>query len=138
MAGIGFALVAIALARLFLRWGGRLYEARRFAAIYAFASPLPFIAVLAGWTVTETGRQPYIVYGLLKTADTVAPVAAQAVASSLALFVIVYLVLLAAFFFYAARLVFRGPHEEDMPAHALRPGADAAPARTGGYVVTPA
>jgi cytochrome d ubiquinol oxidase subunit I len=132
MVGIGFALVAIALAGLFLRWRGRLYDARRFAAICAFSSPLPFIAVLAGWTVTETGRQPYIVYGLLKTADAAAPVAAQAVASSLVLFVIVYLVLLAAFFFYAARFVFRGPHEEETPTHALRPGIDAAPARMGG------
>ncbi len=131
MVGIGIVLLAIALAGLLLRWRGRLYEARGFAAICAFSSPLPFIAVLAGWTVTETGRQPYIVYGLLKTADAAAPVAAQAVASSLVLFIIVYLVLLAAFFFYAARFVFRGPHEGETPGHALRPGVDAAPARTG-------
>jgi cytochrome d ubiquinol oxidase subunit I len=109
MVGIGVALLGIALAGLWLRWRGRLYDTRWFAIVAACSSPLSFIAILAGWTVTETGRQPYVVYGLLKTADVAAPVAAQAVASSLTLFVVVYLVLLAAFFFYAARHVLRGP-----------------------------
>jgi cytochrome d ubiquinol oxidase subunit I len=124
MVGIGFTLLAIAVAGLWLRWRGRLYDTRWFAVVAAFSSPLSFIAILAGWTVTETGRQPYLVYGLLKTADAAAPVAAQAVASSLLLFVMVYLVLLAAFFFYAARHVFRGPES----ASAAPPPAAAATA----------
>jgi cytochrome d ubiquinol oxidase subunit I len=124
MVGIGLALLAIAVVGLWLRWRGRLYDTRWFAIVAAFSSPLSFIAILAGWTVTETGRQPYLVYGLLKTADAAAPVAAQAVASSLLLFVTVYLVLLAAFFFYAARHVFRGPES----ASAAPPPAAAATA----------
>jgi len=130
MVGIGLALLAIAAAGLYLRWRGRLYDTRWFALLCACSSPLPFIAVLAGWTVTETGRQPWVVNGYLRTGDAVAPVAAGAVAASLALFVIVYLVLLAAFFWYAARLVFRGPGEATPPERPeeTRPGIDALPA----------
>jgi cytochrome d ubiquinol oxidase subunit I len=130
MVGIGLAMLAIALTGVALRWRGRLYDTRWFSVLCAFSSPLGFIAVLAGWTVTETGRQPYVVYGYLRTADAVAPIAAHAVATSLVLFVIVYLVLLAAFFFYAGRAVLHGPTERDTtPAH---PGIDSAPARHGG------
>ncbi len=126
MVGIGLVLLAIAVIGLYLRWRGRLYDTRWFAVVSAFSSPLSFIAILAGWTVTETGRQPYVVYGHLRTADAVAPIAASAVSSSLALFVIVYLVLLAAFFWYAARMVFRGPVETEKPERPeeLRPGFD--------------
>ncbi|HZU90404.1 MAG TPA: cytochrome ubiquinol oxidase subunit I, partial [Stellaceae bacterium] len=91
---------------------------------------LPFFAILAGWTVTEVGRQPYVVYGYLRTADAVSPVAPHAVATSLALFFIVYSVLLLAFFWYAGHIVLRGPmiHEPAEQPHAVRPGKDAAPA----------
>ncbi|HJU16246.1 MAG TPA: cytochrome ubiquinol oxidase subunit I [Stellaceae bacterium] len=130
MVGIGALMVLIALAGLALRLFGRLYDTRWFAALCAFSSPLPFFAILAGWTVTEVGRQPYIVYGYLRTADAVSPVAPRAVETSLALFFIVYAVLLLAFFWYAAHIVFRGPtvHEPAERPHAVRPGKDAAPA----------
>jgi cytochrome d ubiquinol oxidase subunit I len=131
MVGIGVVLVLIAFAGAFLRWRGRLYDTGWFAIVCALSSPLGFLAVLAGWTVTEVGRQPYIVYGLLRTVDAVAPVTARAVTASLVLFVIVYAVLLAAFFFYAARTVFQGPAVHapaDRPAE-VRPGKDAALAR---------
>ena len=115
-----------------LRWRGRLYDTRWFGMVCAFSSPLPFIAILAGWTVTETGRQPWIVQNHLRTADAAAPVAASAVSTSLALFVIVYLVLLTAFFWYVARLVFRGPGEEKpVRPEEMRPGFDSLPSRLG-------
>jgi cytochrome d ubiquinol oxidase subunit I len=130
MVGIGVVLLAIALAGFWLRWRGQLYDTRWFNIVCAFSSPLSFIAILAGWTVTETGRQPYVVYGVLRTADAAAPVAAGAVGTSLILFIAVYLVLLAAFFWYAGRLVFRGPGAAvpDEDPRATRPGVDAAPA----------
>ena len=128
MVGVWCVLFAIAMIGAWLRWRGRLYDARWFGFICAFSSPLGFIAILSGWTVTEVGRQPYVVYGHLRTADAVAPVAAQAVATSLLLFVLVYLVLLAAFFGYAGRIVFRGPdiHEPAKDPNAVRPGIGAA------------
>jgi cytochrome d ubiquinol oxidase subunit I len=132
MVGIGLALLAIAVVGLWLRWRGRLYDTRWFAIVAAFSSPLSFIAILAGWTVTETGRQPYVVYGLLKTAQAAAPVAGSAVASSLLLFVIVYLVLLGAFFFYAARLVFTGPQSVPSAPRPAAPAIATSPAPWGG------
>jgi cytochrome d ubiquinol oxidase subunit I len=132
MVGCGLILIAIAWMGLWLRWRGRLYDTGWFSFICAFASPLGFIAILAGWTVTETGRQPWIVYGRMRTAEAVAPVNAVAVASSFALFILVYFVLLATFFYFALRIVLAGPHAAS-PGHgplAVRPGRDSAPART--------
>ena len=131
MVGIGLVLLAIVLVGAVLRWRGRLYDTRWFSVVCAFSSPLPFLAILAGWTVTETGRQPYVVYGLLRTADAVSPVAPAAVFGSLALFVVVYTVLLIAFFFYATRLVLRGPelHDPRRDPASVRPGIDSAVAR---------
>jgi cytochrome d ubiquinol oxidase subunit I len=128
MVGVGLTLIAIAWTGLYLRWRGRLYDTPWFSFVCAFSSPLGFIAILSGWTVTEAGRQPWAVYGQLRTADAVAPVAAGAVAASFALFVLIYLVLLIAFFYYAGRIVLRGPHMAEDPL-ALRPGRDSAPAR---------
>jgi cytochrome d ubiquinol oxidase subunit I len=132
MVGCGLTLIAIAWMGLWLRWRGRLYDTGWFSFICAFASPLGFVAILAGWTVAETGRQPWIVYGQMRTADAVAPVNAASVASSFALFVVVYFVLLATFFYFAVRIVLAGPETSDPEREplAVRPGRDSAPART--------
>ncbi|MDB5603532.1 MAG: Cytochrome bd ubiquinol oxidase, subunit [Bradyrhizobium sp.] len=130
MVGLWLLMLMLVLAGTWLRRRGRLDRARWFHIACVCASPLPFLAVLSGWTTTEVGRQPYLVYGLLRTANAVSPVAAPAVAGSLALFVIVYAALLIAFFFYLARAVVHGPMEE--PAEdpkAVRPGLVSAPAR---------
>ncbi len=130
MVGIGVVIFLIALAGLVLRLMRRLYDTRLFAALCAFSSPLPFLAILCGWTVTEVGRQPYVVYGYLRTADAVSPLKPSAVATSLGLFFIVYSLLLLAFFWYATRIVLRGPEIEHPAEHpmAVRPGKDSAPA----------
>jgi cytochrome d ubiquinol oxidase subunit I len=130
MVGIGVVMFLIALAGLVLRLSRRLYDTSWFAAICAFSSPLPFLAILCGWTVTEVGRQPYVVYGLLRTADAVSPLRPGAVVTSLVLFFIVYSVLLLAFFWYATRIVLRGPEIGEPAEHpmAVRPGKDSAPA----------
>jgi len=78
-------------------------------------TPLGFIAVLAGWTVTETGRQPWIIYGALRTADAVAPVTAAAVTTSLLIFFLLYNVLLLAFVWFAGRVALRGPTDPAKP-----------------------
>lgn len=131
MVGIGLMLIGISVVAAWLRWRGRLYDTRWFNMICAFSSPLPFIAVLSGWTVTEVGRQPFVVYGQLRTADAVSPVAVHAVTASLILFVIVYTVLLIAFFAYATRIVLRGPRRETEPSPAeVRPGINSAVAQS--------
>ncbi len=91
------------------------------------ATPLGFLAIVAGWTVTETGRQPFVVYGHLRTADAVTVQPAGAVLSSLILFFVVYNTLLLAFFWYGARVAMRGPDPlSDEPPNAVRPGLEQA------------
>jgi len=78
--------------------------------------PSGFIAVLAGWITTEVGRQPYTVYGLLRTADSVSPIAAPAVAASLIAFIVVYFLVFGAGTYYLLRLMAHAPdpHEPDI------------------------
>jgi cytochrome d ubiquinol oxidase subunit I len=127
MVGIGLILIGTAVAGAVLRWRGRLFDAWRFHLFVMLVAPLGFIAVLAGWTVTETGRQPYVVYGLLRTADAVAPVAASAVSLTLGLFALLYAALMLTFLWFAARLVRRGP--QSTPADAARAQARPGPAQ---------
>ncbi len=125
MAGIGMILLATAITGAVLRWRGRLYDTRWFQLLAMATSPLGFIAVLAGWTTTEAGRQPWVIYGQLRTADAVAPVTAHAVTTTLLIFFAVYMVLLAAFLIYAGRLALRGPEGGILPDPRLvRPGLD--------------
>lgn len=111
---MGMLLVAVAVTGLVLRARGRLYEKRWFLRACVLSMPLGFVAVVAGWVTTETGRQPWAVYHLLRTADAATPLPAGSVALSLALFVAVYAALLAVFLYFAYHMVLRGP-EETLP-----------------------
>ncbi|MBZ9891515.1 cytochrome ubiquinol oxidase subunit I [Mesorhizobium sp. BR1-1-3] len=125
MVGIGLILLATAVTGAALRWSHRLYDTRWFQLITMATTPLGFIAVLAGWTTTEAGRQPWVIYGQLRTIDAVAPVAAGAVATTLAIFVVVYMVLLLAFLWFAGRIAIRGPRDTSASDPRLvRPGLD--------------
>src|ERR1700676_3394564 len=125
MVGLGFLMLGLGLLSLYARWRDKLYQ-WRWLHLFALAmGPAGFIAVLAGWFTTEVGRQPFTVYGLLRTADSASPLAAPAVGSSLLGFVIVYFIIYAAGLTYLFRLMAAPPHpgEEgpsgDMPAHAV-------------------
>lgn len=115
MAGIGVLLLITAVTGLVLRLRGKLYFTKWFQYLAMAVTPLGFIAVLAGWTVTETGRQPWIIYGALRTADAVAPVTAAAVTTSLLIFFLLYNVLLLAFVWFAGRVALRGPADTAKP-----------------------
>src|SRR5690606_38502926 len=82
MVGIGALMLLIGLASLWLRWRGRLYESTWLHRSAIAMAPSGFIAVLAGWVTTEVGRQPFTVYGLLRTADSASPIEAPAVGTS--------------------------------------------------------
>jgi cytochrome d ubiquinol oxidase subunit I len=91
--------------------------------------PAGFIAVIAGWMTTEVGRQPFTIYGVLRTADSVSPLAAPAVAMSLIAFIVVYFAVFGMGTWYLLRLMSHAPHphESDVPnapAHAagITPG----------------
>ena len=96
MVGLGLLMMGLGLFSLLMRFRGALYSSRP-AALFAVAmAPSGFVAVIAGWVTTEVGRQPFVVYGLLRTADAASPLAAPAVASSLIAFIVVYFVVFTA------------------------------------------
>lgn len=109
MVGIGFFFLFLAACGLWLRWRGALDRRRWFLRLCVLASPLGFVAVIAGWIVAEVGRQPWVVHGLMRTAEAVSPVSASQVSTSLVLFVSIYGLLFAAFLYYAGRVVAKGP-----------------------------
>ena len=109
MVGCGLVMILLAWLGVALWWRGRLEQSRAYLRLLCLGAPLGFIAVLAGWVTTEVGRQPWVVYGVLRTADGVSPVAAGNVAASLSLFVVVYAVLFYAFLRFFAFLVRCGP-----------------------------
>ena len=90
MVGLGFAMLGLGMWSLFARWRKSLYEWTWLHKAAVLMGPSGFVAVLAGWITTEVGRQPWTVYGVLRTADSVSPIAAPAVATSLLVFIIVY------------------------------------------------
>jgi cytochrome d ubiquinol oxidase subunit I len=113
MVGIGVIMLLVAVVGQFLRLRGRLWESRWFLRLCPWLAPLGFIAVIAGWTTTEVGRQPWTVYGLLRTADSVSPSLTGAdVAWSLALYIVVYLIMFPTGIAFMAGLVRRGPQEQ--------------------------
>src|SRR6202008_2744776 len=130
MVGMGLLMLTLGLFSLWERWRGRLYQTRLLHIFAMLMGPAGFIAVIAGWVTTETGRQPFTVYGLLRTADSVSPLAAPAVGASLLAFVIVYFVVYAAGLTYWSRLMTQPPH----PGEAGPPSN--VPARAAG--ITPA
>jgi cytochrome d ubiquinol oxidase subunit I len=109
MVGVGLLLIAIGWVGAWLWWRGRLETSRWYLWPVAQAWWLGFVAVLSGWVVTETGRQPWIAHGILRTADAISPVPGASIASTLALFVQVYGVVFTMGIYYINRLIDKGP-----------------------------
>jgi len=109
--------VLMALLGLWSGWARlrkSLFQSRALNIAALIMAPSGFAAVLAGWVTTEVGRQPWTVYELLRTADSLSPVGGEAVAFSLAAFVIVYFAVFGAGTFYALRLMTRDPDAGDV------------------------
>lgn len=112
MVGLGMAFIGIAGLGVFLMWKGRLLETRWYLRILPLVIPLPLVACELGWIAAEVGRQPWAVYGLLRTADAHSPgVGAGAVLFSILGFGLIYLLLGGLYVFLLARKVRRGPEE---------------------------
>jgi cytochrome d ubiquinol oxidase subunit I len=113
MVAVGLTMIAMAFWGGVVWWQGRLGQASLFMRLASFTWPLGFIAVLAGWTVTEQGRQPWLATGIIRTIEAVSPVSALQVATTLVLFVLVYGIVFAAGITYINRLINKGPTPED-------------------------
>jgi cytochrome d ubiquinol oxidase subunit I len=118
MVGCGSLLAAVAALAAFLAWRRRaLPDQRWFLLLLVACGPLGLVALEAGWTVTEVGRQPWIVRGVLRTADAVTPMPGLAV--SLVTFTAVYLFLSFVVVYMLRRQVFASPHVAALPAAAV-------------------
>ena len=130
MVGIGLLMLALVAASWWLRARGRLYEAGWFLRSCELAGPAGFLAVLAGWTTTEVGRQPWTVYGLMRTADSVSPsLTGTDVLLSLIGYGVVYLITFPAGLMLMARIVKTGPVEPALEAEPIESGRPQAPVR---------
>ncbi|MBT8447648.1 MAG: cytochrome ubiquinol oxidase subunit I, partial [Gammaproteobacteria bacterium] len=132
MVGLGSLMALVGLASLWLRFTGRLYASPLMLRAAVAMGPAGFIAILAGWVTTEVGRQPFTVYGLLRTADSVSPIALPAVSASLAAFVVVYFIVFGVGTMYLLRMMARAPAAIESPL------ATEQPIRTAGITPGPA
>jgi cytochrome d ubiquinol oxidase subunit I len=107
MVGIGTLMPLIALFAWFKRRDLGKYP--WFLKLLPWTIPLPYLGMQAGWVVAEVGRQPWIVYGLMRTSDAVSPVSGGQVGFTLVAIVALYTLLGAAGFFLAGRTVVQGP-----------------------------
>jgi cytochrome d ubiquinol oxidase subunit I len=112
MVGIGLLLITIGLTGAILWKRGLLFTTRWYLKPVGYAWPLGFIAIIAGWITTEQGRQPWVAYKILRTADAVSPVAPGAIATSLIAFVIVYAAVFSTGIYYMRKLINKGPSAE--------------------------
>lgn len=133
MVGIGFAMLGLGLWSLLARARKRLYDWPMLHRAALIMGPSGFVAVIAGWVTTEVGRQPYTVYGLLTTADSVSPLAAPAIASSLLAFVLVYFAVFGIGTWYILKLMAGQPHAGEKGVKRTERG----PVRTAGIMPGP-
>ncbi|GAB3287940.1 cytochrome ubiquinol oxidase subunit I [Pseudidiomarina andamanensis] len=123
MVGIGVLMVLIGLWSGYLRLRNQLYESRTIHRAALLMGPLGFVAVIAGWIVTEVGRQPWVIYGLLRTSDAASPIDAVGVGASLIAFIVVYFLVFGAGTVYIIRKMAGRPEHTDIPEYARVPMA---------------
>lgn len=112
MIAIGFMLIALNIVGVFLLWRGKLFECRPVLWLFVFSVLGPQIANQAGWFTAEIGRQPWIVYGLLRTSEALSKtVTANMVLTSLIMFTIIYVLLFVLFIFLLDRKIKHGPDD---------------------------
>ncbi len=111
MVVIGVAMLATGIAAIYLNYRKKLFTTKWFQTWCMLMTPSGFIALLSGWFVTEIGRQPYVVYGFLKTKDAASVLSSEQVLFSLISFVVVYLIIFGAATYYILRLLSKGPEK---------------------------
>lgn len=135
MVGCGLVMLGIVMLGGWLRWRGRLDNTPLFLQLCQLVIPIGFIAVIAGWVVTEVGRQPWTVYGLLRTADSISPsLTGSDVMISLLAYVVVYLFMYPSGVLLMWRIVRAGPATVEGADAAIEAGRPKAPILAGGHV----
>ncbi|MCY1302142.1 putative cytochrome bd menaquinol oxidase subunit I [compost metagenome] len=130
MVALGLLMIATGAWSLWLRRRERLFDCRPFLYLVLWMGPSGLIAILAGWFTTEIGRQPWVVYGLMRTANAVSDHGVTQMSVTLTLFVLVYLLVFGVGISYVLRLVRKGPRtDEGKETYDGGPGQKRTPAR---------
>jgi len=109
MVGLGLAMIGLGVWGALLCWRGMPERSRPFLRACVAMGPAGFVSVIAGWIVAEVGRQPFVIYGVLRTADAVSPVGAGQVSASLLAFIATYAIIFSVGGLYILRLIAKGP-----------------------------
>lgn len=116
MVGLGLLMLLLGVGGLWLRWRGQLYHTRLFLRFALLMGPMGLVALLSGWLTTEIGRQPWVVYGVMRTKDAVSNHSVLALSATLVLFIVMYTSLFGTGIGYMLKLVARGPDATPVPA----------------------
>lgn len=117
MVGLGVLMILMAVLGAWLRKTDKFYDSVWLHRFALYMGPSGFIALLAGWFTTEVGRQPWVVYGILRTKDTLSPVSAEQVGLTLIIFVMVYFIVFGVGIFYLLKLMRKGPEFIHLAPH---------------------
>ena len=109
MYGLAITMFGLGCASPWLRWQRRLFTTRWFLRALVIMTPSGILTTIAGWDLAETGRQPWVIYGILRTADAISPVPAGAMLSSLIAIACIYTLFISGFPFFTCRIIRRGP-----------------------------
>src|SRR5712671_3513468 len=112
MVGLGLLMLALGLWSLLLRWRGSLFNSRPFLRFATLMGPTGLIAILAGWMTTEIGRQPWVVYGVMRTKDAVSNHSALELSITLIVFLVMYFAVFGTGISYMLKLVAKGPQPQ--------------------------
>jgi cytochrome bd ubiquinol oxidase subunit I len=113
MAGLGFLMVTLGLWSAWARWRNELFKSRLFLRFALLMGPAGLIAILAGWLTTEIGRQPWVVYGVMRTKDAVSNHSALALSITLIVFIVMYTGVFGTGISYMLKLAAKGPQPYD-------------------------
>ncbi len=120
MIAIGMTLIGLSLFGLFLWWRGKLFNYKWLLGVFVFSSILPQIGNQVGWFAAEMGRQPWVVYGLLRTSEAFSQeVSSNQILFSLILFFVVYTILFLLFIYYTNKKIQHGPYEDNTHSHEI-------------------
>ena len=113
MVGLGTLMIVTGAIALILFFKKRLFDTRWFQYWCLALTPSGFVAVLAGWFVTEIGRQPYVIYDVMRTTESLSPVSGPPIVLSLAAFIFTYGLVFSAGTYYILRLIGKGPDTDE-------------------------
>src|SRR5262249_28540760 len=124
MVGLGMLMLLLAAWSVWLRRRGKLFESRAFLRFATLMGPSGLIALLAGWLTTEIGRQPWVVYGVMRTEHAVSNHSALELSTTLVLFIVMYCAVFGTGIGYLLKMVAKGPEETGEPERIPRDGAE--------------